>query len=77
VDSQAAGCQVKVHTDSRLDVLKVCGRPGTGLIRVSCARIGHAEELVMCRRCMHAIMYCEPCMREDRMLVRAVLLALA
>jgi len=68
---------MKVQADERLDVLIPCGRPDGALVRVTCSRAGHTENVVMCRRCMHAITYCEQCMTTDRMLVRASRLVLA
>ena len=67
---------MKVMTDSRLQVLRPCGRSDASLVRVSCARMGHVENVVMCNKCMHAITYCEQCMEQDHMLVRATRLAL-
>lgn len=70
-------CQVKIRTDDRLSILIPCGQPDAGLARVSCARAGHVEQAVMCRRCLGARLYCQQCMDEDRMLVRASVLMLA
>lgn len=70
-------CQVKLKTDDRLGVLIPCNRPDAGLARVSCPRMGHVEVAVMCRRCLYAIQYCEQCLTEDHLLVRAKVLALA
>lgn len=70
-------CQVKIRTDDRLSILVPCGKPDAVMARVTCGRAGHAENLIMCRRCMGAMLYCEQCMDEDRMLVRATLLLMA
>jgi len=70
-------CQMRIKTDERLSLLVPCGRPDTALIRVACPRMGHVENVVMCRRCMHAITYCQQCFDQDRLLIRASRLALA
>lgn len=70
-------CQVKRHKSERLGLLTQCGALDASLVRVTCARAGHAEELVMCRTCMFAILYCEFCLKEDQMLVRATRLIVA
>lgn len=69
-------CQVKLRMDDRLGILVRCGRPDAGLARVSCSRMGHTETLVMCNKCLYAIMYCEQCMEQDHLLIRASVLAL-
>ncbi len=68
---------MKVRADDRLGLLIPCGRPGATLMRVTCPRAGHVEQVLMCRRCEHAITYCQECFDADRMLVRARLLAVA
>jgi hypothetical protein len=70
-------CQMKIRTDDRLGTLVLCGRPDASLVRVSCPRVGHVENVVMCRKCMFAITYCQFCFDQDKMLVRATRLALA
>lgn len=68
---------MKLKVDERLGVLVRCNRPDAGLARVTCARMGHTEMLVLCNKCLYAITYCEQCMAVDHLLVRAKVLAVA
>lgn len=64
-------CQMNVKCDERLSILMPCGRPDATLVRVACSRMNHVELVIMCRRCMNALTYCQACFDDDRMLVRA------
>lgn len=75
--SQVSSCQMKIHTSDRLDVLVPCGRPDAALVRVSCTRMGHVENVTMCSNCARAVTYCQACFDTDKMLVRATILALS
>jgi hypothetical protein len=68
---------MRLKTDERLGLLIPCGRPDAALVRVACPRMGHVENIVMCRRCTTAITYCQECFDADRLLIRSSLLSLA
>lgn len=69
-------CQMQLKADDRMATVP-CGRPDAALVRTACPRMGHVENVFLCRRCLRTVIYCQPCFEQDRMMVRTSLIALA
>lgn len=68
-----AACQVQLKADDRLSTVR-CGRDGALPVRLTCPRLGHVENVLICQRCLGVIKYCSPCYEADRLLVRQTMI---
>ena len=66
-------CKMQYKADDRMNTY-TCSRPDAALVRTTCPRAGHVEDVWLCRRCTGAVLYCLPCFTEDRILCRTSLL---